>query len=548
MNIISLLFMLFLTAGLAVYYIVPDRVRWICLLVLSLICLWAADWRNLLFIGYVSLVAWGAGLRLDKLVKPPAPKKKRESMTDPDLPVKGRRLPREKRKEDSDAAAKAGRLGKTEAAARAGRAKHTAIAAVILLLLVLALSKYLPAALGWDLNQVNRALAARWRFVRLIVPFGLSYYLLMAISYVLDVYWQRQEADRDLLHVVLFLAYFPQLTQGPIGRFGQMQSRFLGDKGRAWDNLKRGLPLMLWGLFKKMVIADRTAVFVGRATAGRQYGLNVWICLILYGIDLYCDFSGGIDLIRGISECFGIELTENFRQPYFSRDLGEFWRRWHVSLGTFMKDYVFFPLALWKPLKVLKKRLRRHMSVKMASKWVVAIGDLIVFLVVGIWHGAGSKYAGWGLYNGIILAFSALMEDSYRKWKTVLGIRSSSRKWQSFRLIRTLVIVTIGWTFDCADTALGAVTLFFRGFLFGRTDLARIFNDPKETWFYLPILAVACLLLLWVDLQHEKGVSLRAAYAKQPYWKQVAVWTFLFQAILLVGRTIGAGGFMYANF
>lgn len=526
MNITTLIFILFLTAGLLVYYMIPGRFQWECLLALSFLFLWAADWRNIFFIFYVTLAAWTSGLYIEKQLSP-------EGLSG-DKKVRGE-----------------------QKAARGRKAKRAAIAAVFFLILVLAFSKYVPAVLHLDLNGINQALQNRWKFLKLIVPFGLSYYLLMAVSYVLDVYWQRDKAEKNFWHLCLFLCYFPQMTQGPIGRYSHLRDQFFESSakknaaplhGYAWDNLKRGVPLILWGFFKKMVIADRIAVFVNRAWSGKQYGLNVLVCLVFYGIDLYCDFSGGIDVVRGVSECFGITLAENFRQPYFSKDLGEFWRRWHISLGAFMKDYVFFPLALWKPLKLLKKQLKKHMSMKMASKWIVAIGDLIVFLIVGVWHGAGSKYAGWGIYNGAILAFSALMEDYYARGKERFHIDEKSEKWQIFRLVRTLVIVTIGWVFDCADTAAGAIAMFFRLFVMSKTNLSRIFNDPSETWFYLPILLTACLILLWVDIQHEKGICLRDEIGKQSYWKQIAVWTFLFQMILLVGRTIGAGGFMYANF
>lgn len=525
MDITSLLFMLFLAAGLLIYYKIPGRSQWECLLGLSFAFLWAADWRNLLFVGYVALVSYLFGLSIEKLLSP-------EGLSDDR------------------------KIRKEQKAARGKKAKHRAILAVILLLLILVLAKYVPAFLGLDLSRLNQNLQAHWKILKFITPFGLSYYLLMAISYVLDVYWQRDKAEGNFFHLLLFLCWFPQLVQGPIGRYSRMKEQFFGASsgpaaschGSAWDNIRAGVPLILWGFFKKMVIADRIAVFVGRASSGKQYGLNVLVCLVFYGIDLYCDFSGGIDAVRGVSECFGIRLDENFRQPYFSRDLGEFWRRWHISLGAFMKDYVFFPLALWKPLKLLKKQLKKHMSMKMASKIVVAIGDLIVFLIVGIWHGAGSKYAGWGIYNGAILAFSAIMEDSYTQWKQRLGIRDQSEKWQIFRLVRTLVIVTVGWVFDCADTASGAIQMFFRLFAVNRSDLSRIFKDPTETWFYLPILLIACLALLRVDVVHEKGISIRENLAGKSFWVQTAVWTFLFQVILLVGRTIGAGGFMYANF
>lgn len=540
MDLTTFIFMLFLAGGLLTYYRIPARFRWQTLLALSMIFLCAADFRNLIFVFAVTGIAWGAGVRLSKI--------REEGKGDP------------------------------------AREKRTAALAVILLILVLVFSKYIPE--GLDLYKKNGSFGGNGHFFRLIRPLGISYYLLMAISYVLDIYWKRDTEEKNYFHLLLFISYFPALIQGPIGRFSMMRQQFFGcgqgdqeddgeerkqpSSGRApagekktadhckgpavsaaqgaWDNLKAGIPLILWGFFKKMVIADRIAVFVNRGARGQQYGLNVVICLAFYGIDLYCDFSGGIDVIRGISECFGIRLSENFRQPYFSGDLGEFWRRWHISLGAFMKDYVFFPLALWSPFKKLKKRLKKHMSVKAAGRVIVALGDLIVFLIVGVWHGTGSRYAGWGLYNGAILAFSAVMEEVYAKWRTALFVDPKSRQWRIFRLIRTLLIVTVGWVFDVADTASGAVLMFLRMFVLNRTDLGRIFTDLAETCFYLPILFIACMILLWVDIRHEKGISLREYFGSRPFPVQAAVWTFLLQAILLCGRTIGAGGFMYANF
>jgi len=515
--------MLFLMAGLLIYYLIPGRFQWECLLVLSAVFLCAADWRNLLYIAAVTGISFAAALRIEK------------QYSEESLPETGETSERRQ-------------IRKAEKAKRARKAKHAAVTAVVLLVLILVFSKYVPEALGLDLSKVNKALQERWLLLKLITPFGLSYYLLMAISYVLDVYWKRDRAEHNFLHLCLFISYFPLLTQGPISRYSQLREEFFREHGSAYDNLKAGALLILWGFFKKMVIADRIGVFVRRGWSGRQYGLNVVICLIFYGIYLYGDFSGGIDVIRGISECFGVKVTENFRQPYFSKSLGEFWRRWHISLGAFMKDYVFFPLALWKPFKVLKKKTKKHMSSRAAGRVAAAVMDLIVFLIVGVWHGMGSQYAGWGLYNGVILAFSTLMEERYAVWKTSLHIEESSGRYQVFRLVRTLLIVTIGWVFDCKDSAREAIAMFFRAFLLGRTDLTRIFPETSEAAFYLPILVAACLFLFWGDLQHEKGISLREKFAGQSYFRQVCVWTFLFQAILLFGRTVGAGGFMYANF
>lgn len=537
MDITTFIFAIFMMAGLLIYYRIPSRFQWTCLLGLSAVFLWAADWRNLLVAGAVAAIAYIAALYIDTQLHPAEA---------------GGAAGKTAYAGKTDAAEKAIAAGKAlarEEKARRGRlAKRAAIYAVTALVLILIFAKYVPAALHLNLAALNETLQKRWRFLKLILPFGLSYYLLMAISYVLDVYWQRERAEKNFLRLCLFISYFPLLTQGPISRYGQLKGEFFKDHGKAFDNLKAGIPLILWGFFKKMVIADRIGVFVRRGCSGHQYGLNVVICLIFYGIDLYCDFSGGIDVVRGISECFGVGLTDNFRQPYFSRDLGEFWRRWHISLGTFMKDYVFFPLALWKPFKRLKKGLKKHMSTKAAGRVIAAIMDLIVFLIVGLWHGTGSQYAGWGIYNGAILAFSALMENQYEKARTALHVDEKTRWWQNFRLVRTLVIVTAGWVFDCKNSASEAIFMFFRMFDISRTNLSTIFPEAAEAAFYLPVLAIACLILLWVDIQHEKGVSLRAHYAAGGFWKMTAAYTFLFQAVLLFGRTVGAGGFMYANF
>lgn len=507
MNITTLLFLLFFSAGLLFYYRIPKRMQWGFLLLMSAAALCAADWRNLLFAALEALIIWRAGLGIERALAPEAGKPDRR------------------------------------------RARRDLCLALAFQIGLLFLIKYLPSIVHLDRTAVNRALASRWPLLRWITPIGMSYYTLMAISYVLDVYWRRLSAEQSYLKLCLYLGYFPLLTQGPVSRYGQLKEEFFRSHPFSAKNLKFGVQLMLWGYFKKLVIADRIGVYVGRAFKGTPCGLNILLGLIFYGIQLYCDFSGGIDVVRGVSECFDIKLIENFRQPYFSLSLGEFWRRWHISLGAFMKDFVFFPLALWKPLKKLKRFLTgHHVDRRLASQIVVAIGDLIVFLIVGIWHGAGSKYTGWGLYNGAILAFSAVMEGVYARQKAALGIDDHSKGWKRFCLARTLVIVTVGWLFDCADTAGEAFVLFGHMFMLGRTDLAVIEPDIYDGILYAVILTLSCLLVLKVDVQHERGICIREKIAEQGYGRQVLTWSLLLQAILICGRTVGAGGFMYEGF
>jgi len=278
----------------------------------------------------------------------------------------------------------------------------------------------------------------------------MSYYTLQVISYLLDVYWGRMDAEEDYWKVLLFTCYFPQLVQGPISKYSELAPELFKEHKLDWKNIKYGVQLMLWGFFKKMLIADRIGVYVNAIfhEGVTPYGLTAWIGLVFYGIQLYCDFSGGIDVIRGVSECFGIGLKENFRQPYFSLSLGEFWRRWHISLGTWMKDYIFYPVSMAGWMSTLKKKLKKVTSRKTATRVAMAIADLLVFALVGIWHGLGTNYLAWGVYNGVILAVSAILVDEYAVWKNKMHIDSQAGYWKVISLIRTLLIVTIGWMDD----------------------------------------------------------------------------------------------------
>lgn len=183
-------------------------------------------------------------------------------------------------------------------------------------------------------------------------------------------------------------------------------------------NVEKSALLMLWGLFKKMVIADRALRLVSAVfseNAGEWGGAVTVLGVLAYSLQQYCDFSGGIDLVAGIAELFGIRLAENFKRPYFAVSLGDFWRRWHISLGAWMRDYVFYPFALCKPVARLSKGAKKVFGASFARALPAALGNLLVFLLVGVWHGATSNYILWGLYNGVILAFTALMEPTYKR-------------------------------------------------------------------------------------------------------------------------------------
>ena len=273
-----------------------------------------------------------------------------------------------------------------------------------------------------------------------LIPIGMSYYTLQVISYLLDVYWGRMEAEQDYWKVLLFTCYFPQLVQGPISKYSELAPELFKEHKLDWKNIKYGVQLMFWGFFKKMLIADRIGIYVNAIfhDSVTPYGLTAWIGLVFYGIQLYCDFSGGIDVIRGASECFGIGLKENFRQPYFSLSLGEFWRRWHISLGSWFREYVYIPLG------GNRVTVPRHL-----------LNLLIVWFLTGLWHGASWNFVAWGLFYGVIL-----ITEKYFTGKILAKLP------EAVQTLYTMILVMLGWVLFFSPTLGSALTWI--GNMFGQ--------------------------------------------------------------------------------
>ena len=499
MNITSLGFLLFLGGGVAIFYSIPQKYRWKWLIVLSFIFLYSASTLGLLFVVLTSVIIYLTARKIEKA--------------------------------DDD---------------KKRRFLILAIGTCLFILIFLKYISRLSIFTQITFPIFGSTMTIQGVIRKYLLPIGMSYYTLQVISYLLDVYWGRIGAEQDYWKVLLFTCYFPQLVQGPISKYSELAPELFKDHRLDWKNIKYGVQLMLWGFFKKMLIADRIGVHVSAIffDGAIPYGLTAWIGLVFYGIQLYCDFSGGIDIIRGVSECLGIKLKENFRQPYFSLSLGEFWRRWHISLGTWMKDYIFYPVSMAGWMGTLKKKLKKVTSRKTSNRVAMAIADIIVFALVGVWHGLGTNYLAWGLYNGIILAISAIMVDEYSVWKSKLHIDSQVLYWKVISLIRTLFIVTIGWIFDCTYTAGEAGILFLHLFDLGKTDMSLITLSTTE----VVVLFVGCLVLLIVDVLHEQNLEVRKIVETKNYWLQVLFWTIVIQIIACFGRVASAGGFMYANF
>lgn len=348
----------------------------------------------------------------------------------------------------------------------------------------------------------------------LLLPLGISFYTFQSMGYLIDVYNGKYAPERNLARFALFVSFFPQLIQGPIGRYDQLGPQLERGNDFDWENLQRGFLLILWGLFKKLVIADRALPAVNAlfgAPTGTYGGAAAVLGVLLYSLQQYCDFSGGIDLVAGIAQQMGIALAPNFKRPYFAVSLGDFWRRWHISLGAWMRDYVFYPFALTRPVSRLSKAAKARFGTEFGRALPAALGNILVFLLVGVWHGATGNYILWGLYNGVILAFSALMEPAYKAWNAAHAKLAASRPFHVFRVLRTFLIVNIGWFFDrCArgtdalrmmktvvcEPRLGQIT----------RELLRDIGLPQAD---TRLLLLCTAVLFAVSLAQERGVVLR---------------------------------------
>ena len=266
--------------------------------------------------------------------------------------------------------------------------------------------------------------------LHVILPVGISFYTFQALSYTIDVYRRQLPATRDIVAFFAFISFFPQLVAGPIERASNLLPQFL--KRRTFDYAQAvdGLRQMLWGFFKKLVVADNCAVVVNSIWESYtdQSGLALWIAAFLFTFQIYCDFSGYSDIAIGCARLFGINLRRNFDVPYFSRNIQEFWRRWHMSLMTWFRDYVYFPLGGSR-----------------CGKWMTVRNILIVFFLSGLWHGADWTFVLWGVYHGMLLSLLFII-GSGAKYKDIVadGRWLPSLK-EAGQMIVTFMMVLIGW-------------------------------------------------------------------------------------------------------
>ena len=390
----------------------------------------------------------------------------------------------------------------------------------------------------------------------LLIPIGLSFYTLQAIAYMTDIYRGKYRADNNFFQFMLFMSYFPQIVQGPIARHDHLAKQLYEGHRFDYKRCTFGLQLVLWGLMKKLIIADRLAIPVN--TIFNNYndysGLLVFLAAAGYGMQVYADFSGGMDIARGVSQIWGIELQLNFKQPYFAKSIEEFWRRWHITLGAWMKDYVFYPLSLSKVFGNIGKKARNVLGNNIGKKIPSFIAMFVVYFLVGFWHGPEWKYIIYGVWNGIFIMSGILLEDVYSSARKRMRVKEESFSWNFFRMVRTFILCSIGRFFSRADTAKAA--FFMIGASFKEVRNIAFFVDKTLIGLGLQtsdwiLLCIMIMILIGVDIAHEKGIQIRQAISEQGVLFRWIVYYVAIFAVLILGM-YGPGydsaAFIYQKF
>jgi len=509
-------------AAALVYYVFPRRMRWIVLLLASYAFYATRALSALPFILITTATTWFAALMIGKMGEAAKARLKAEKAT----------LSAEEKKAIKAQTKKRQRL--------------MMLSALVLNFAILAVLKYTDEIL----------LMAGSQPLGLLLPLGISFYTFQSMGYLLDVYNGKYPPERNILRFALYVSFFPQLIQGPIGRYDQLAPQLAKAQDFDVKNLESGAMLVLWGLFKKLVIADRALPVVNAvfsAQAGEYGGAVIVLGVLMYSLQQYCDFSGGIELVTGIAQWFGVQLAPNFKRPYFAVSLGDFWRRWHISLGSWMRDYVFYPFALTKPVSRLSKAAKGRFGADFARALPAALGNVLVFLLVGVWHGAASNYILWGLYNGLVLAASALLEPAYKRFGADRPQLVASKGFHVFRVLRTFVIVNIGWYFDRCVTGGQAFRMLGTTLTdprFAQLNLELLTGLGAAAADYV-LLAVCTALLFAVSLCQERGMVMRNWVMARPLPLRWAIQIGAIVAVALFG-VYGSGfdeaAFIYYQF
>lgn len=436
------------------------------------------------------------------------------------------------------------------------RKKMTLAGGILLLLGILFFLKYSP----WFSESMNYLLektGAEGRFpvIRWALPIGISFYTLQAIGYMADIYWGKVQPEKHPGKLALFLAFFPQIMEGPICSYSDTADSLLNGDPLKEDNLKKGFIRIFWGLFKKMVIADRMYLLVKTVFDGYENygGVVVIAAAIGYTIQLYMEFSGTMDIILGSGWMFGIRFPENFKQPFCSRSASEFWKRWHITLGAWFRTYIFYPVSASGIMKKWNRYGRKHAGKYLTKLTTYAYALFPVWLCNGLWHGARWSYIFYGMYYFIIILLGVAVEPVRKRLLSLCHIEESSPGLKGFQVLKTWCIIFVGELFFRADGLRAGMKMFMS--IFQKFRLEQLWDGTfmglgLDRDDYAVILA-GCLTVAVVGAMKERKIEPLEKLQKLRLPIRWCVYYGLIFAVIIFGA-YGAGylqvDLIYAGF
>ena len=523
-------FLLFSLAVLVVYYICPKRLQKYVLLIGSIIFYCLAGTQYLPYLLTTLVVSFLSGLWMGKIYQ----KADGRLAAAKDMPEK--KAIRERAK------------------------KHAKIVLNLSMLVPIALlvvCKY-SSFLIKNANAVSRlvGLDKQFEIVKFALPVGISFYTFMALSYMLDIYWKRYHYEKNIINYATYLTFFPHVVQGPIDRFNKFNDQI--KDGVRFDPyyIQSGVMLIIWGFFKKLVIADRLGFFVDTIYGNFKdyHGVILILATVAYSIQIYCDFSGCIDIVSGVAELFGIKLAENFNHPYFSRTMLEFWRRWHISLQEWFKDYIYFPVSMSGFVKGVKKSAKKKGHKKAGELFASCFPIFVVWVVTGLWHGSSWKYVAWGMFHAFLLISSRIFEDTNAKLTKWFKINTESWSFALFQMARTFMLCCVGRVFFRANRLADSVgifrNIFNAGFGLRYLGSAQLvsYGLNLENIF---VVVMAIFVLLIGDILQEKYEVRRKLITENSFilrWILILLGVFIVLVFGVYGPGYDAGSFIYQEF
>lgn len=511
----SFSFIVFLAVLFLLYYTMPKRFQWMLLLIADVFFYACAGWGGLIFMFITIVTTYVLTMRLDRI------------QSNADAYVKSQK----------------GIWTKEEKKAYKERVKKRKWKCLLICLFInigiLAVLKYTNFAI-YNVNGIVAAFSGKrpLGYVDFVLPMGISFYTFQTMGYIIDVYRGTAAAEKNFFKMALFTSFFPQLVQGPISRFGDLSRTLYAEHEFEFKTVLFGLERILWGYFKKLVIADRMLVGVKEIIGKPEVysGFYVFCGMMFYAVELYADFTGGIDITIGIAQALGIHVTENFERPYFSKDIAEYWRRWHITMGTWFKDYIFYPMSVCGPMLKFSTFSRKHFGEKIGKRAPVYVVTIVVWFVTGFWHGASWNFIVWGLLNCAVILISQELNPLYAGFHKRFPDIGKTTGYKAFRIIRTFLLMSALRTLDCYRDV--PLTFKMFGTIFTEWNIGEVLggglmNLGLSIYDY-GVIAAGIMVLFVFSMIQRKG-SIRERLYTKPVAVQYAAVLALFMAIMIFG-------------